>query len=118
MADPDQCTVSNQCASGNEVSLLRVHAQALSMRRISVQPNNSEGIGEIGNVNIAKSIGAPVGTPSKPPTKIIGEKRYAARGGNHGQLYPYYPIDYWCIFFLGFCVGKLVGLPSLTVGCL
>ena len=93
------------------------------MRRISVQPNTSEGIGEIGNVNVSKSIGgaratSPVGTPSKPPTlsskKKVGEKRYAARGGNHGQLYPYYPIDYWCIFFLGFCVSYFIfGYPKL-----
>ena len=55
------------------------------MRRISVQPNNSEGIGEIGNVAYQK-YGCTRWHPSKPPTKIVGEKRYAARGGNHGQL--------------------------------
>ena len=92
------------------------------MRRISVQPNTSEGIGETGNVSITKnSVGgrsiSPVGTPSKPPTasskKKVGEKRYAGRGGNHGQFYPYYPIDYWCIFFLGFCVSYLIfGYPN------
>ena len=116
VAEPDQCTVSNQCASGNEVSLLRVHAQALSMRRISVQPNNSEGIGGDRKCKHCKKYRrrqSPLARPSKPPTKIVGEKRYAARGGNHGQLYPYYPIDYWCIFFLGFCVSYLIfGYPS------
>ena len=91
------------------------------MRRISVQPssstnnnnNNNEKIINNNNNTIRSLSPNNIGTPSKPPTtpshiinkkKLIVEKQYKKTMTYH----PYYPLDYWFIFFLGFLVSYLI----------
>ena len=89
------------------------------MRRFSVQPNVSSKVSSemIDNNNnnknnnsknnnsknksiMLKDLSSNIGTPSKPPntpSHIISKKQYMKQMTYH----PYYPLDYWCIFFLG-----------------